>query len=114
MAKKMYVVQSVEHGAYWCGLNHWDDQLRKAQIFHSLKCVDDVYRKFKDMKLKTVEIYMGIVPEHPTNADRIRAMTDKELGEFLGDWAQSLAIWRQDSNGEVLYWLQQPCEEGTV
>lgn len=26
-----------EEGFYWCGLNKWDKQLRKAQLFHSWK-----------------------------------------------------------------------------
>lgn len=43
---------------------------------------------------------------HPpmTNADRIRAMSDKELAEFLIDLAD-------DGNLKIREWLQQPAEE---
>ena len=40
-----------------------------------------------------------------TNADRIRAMTDEELSEFLIDLAN-------DGNLRIRDWLQQPCEGG--
>ena len=39
-----------------------------------------------------------------TNADRIRAMTDEELSEFLIDLAD-------DGNLRIRDWLQQPAEE---
>lgn len=43
---------------------------------------------------------------HPptTNADRIRAMSDEELAEFLIDLAD-------DGNLRIRDWLQQPSEE---
>ena len=43
---------------------------------------------------------------HPpiTNADRIRAMSDEELAEFLIDLAD-------DGNLRIRDWLQQPVEE---
>ena len=39
-----------------------------------------------------------------TNADRIRAMNDEELAEFLIDLAD-------DENLKIREWLQQPAEE---
>ena len=45
-----------------------------------------------------------------TNADRIRAMSDEELAEFLGDWAQRHSAWMCDSQGECLAWLQEPAK----
>ena len=45
-----------------------------------------------------------------TNADRIRAMTDEELADFLNQWGTSTRAWQKDP-GETLYWLQQPAEE---
>lgn len=39
-----------------------------------------------------------------TNADRIRAMNDEELAEFLIDLAD-------DGNSKIMEWLQQPAEE---
>ena len=45
-----------------------------------------------------------------TNADRIRAMSDEELAEFLNQWGTSTRAWQKDP-GETLYWLQIPAEE---
>ena len=39
-----------------------------------------------------------------TNADRIRAMSDEELAEFLIDLADN-------GNLKIMEWLQQPAEE---
>ena len=45
-----------------------------------------------------------------TNADRIRAMSDEELADFLAyTWATSARAWQKDT-GEILHWLQQPAE----
>lgn len=49
-----------------------------------------------------------------TNADRIRAMSDEELAEFLGDWAQRHRAWMCDSQGECLAWLQEPAKMDTI
>ena len=44
------------------------------------------------------------VPTQMTNADRIRAMSDEELAEFLIDLAD-------DGNLKIREWLQQPSGE---
>ena len=45
-----------------------------------------------------------------TNADRIRAMTDEELSDFLAyTWATSARAWQKDT-GETLHWLKQSAE----
>ena len=44
------------------------------------------------------------------NADRIRAMTDEELADFLNQWGTSTRAWQKDP-GETLYWLQQTAGE---
>lgn len=45
-----------------------------------------------------------------TNAQKIRGMSDEELAEFLGDWAQRHSAWMCDSQGECLAWLQEPAK----
>ena len=46
----------------------------------------------------------------PTNADRIRAMSDEELADFLSyTWATSARAWQKDT-GETLHWLKQNAE----
>ena len=45
-----------------------------------------------------------------TNADRIRAMTDEDLADFLAyTWATSARAWQKDT-GETLHWLKQRSE----
>lgn len=47
-----------------------------------------------------------------TNADHIRSMTDEELGQFLGEWAEKHRFWMCDGTGECLGWLKGPYKEG--
>ena len=45
-----------------------------------------------------------------TNAQKIRAMSDEELANFLAyTWATSARAWQKDT-GETLHWLHQPSE----
>lgn len=46
-----------------------------------------------------------------TEADKIRAMSDEELGIFLAEWAEKPWTWKKDGEGECLAWLKQPVEE---
>ena len=48
-------------------------------------------------------INLNAKPNPMTNADRIRAMSDEELAEFLIDLAD-------DGNLRIREWLQQPAE----
>lgn len=49
--------------------------------------------------------------EPPTNADRIRAMSDEELAYFLAySWATSARAWQKDY-GETLSWLHKETED---
>lgn len=47
-----------------------------------------------------------------TNADRIRVMSDEELGIFLAEWADKPWAWKRDGEGECLAWLKEPAKEG--
>ena len=52
----------------------------------------------------------------PTNADRIRAMSDEELANLLTDFSNN-GGWVTEIGREICYkritdWLQQPCEGG--
>lgn len=74
--------------------------------------------------LETLELFRSLAPEPQTNADRIRAMSDEELAEFLSDFkdcAKDCLVGKgvKDCSGicatsETLrMWLQQPEEEDT-
>ena len=85
--------------------------------------------RFIELRLKNVELPMGVVPEKPTNADRIRSMSDEELSEFLTHMnptnCQDCAFshgWRCQPDRDDYSdfekckegrkrWLQQPAEE---
>ena len=127
--KKMYVVFCEDNKKYWCSYNTWSDQLRKATIFHSTKYANEVHKRFKELRLKNVEVRMEVVLEKPTNADRIRSMSDEELAEFLTDINPTSCKDCTFSNGWRCQpdkdnysdfekckegrkrWLQQPAEE---
>ena len=51
---------------------------------------------------------VSITDRKTTNADRIRAMSDDELTDFLNHWADFKA-WKRDP-GATKDWLQQPAE----
>lgn len=64
-------------------------------------------KRFIDLRLKDAELPMGVVPKKPTNADRIRQMSDEEL---------AMCLYEIGYNGWLapegtLEWLQQPAEE---
>ena len=71
-----------------------------------------------DMAIAALMEQEGKDTNVPTNADRIRAMSDKELAEFL--WNFNLADVSTDKLGEfgphmfryrLKEWLQQPAED---
>ena len=73
---------------------------------------------------KTCECACSVTcnPDIITNADRLRAMSDEELAEFISNWSytnackceeQSYADCNLKCEECVLDWLQQPAEEDT-
>ena len=66
--------------------------------------------------LETLELFRGLAPEPQTNADRIRAMSDEELLDFMKKSvanAYMCKIMRTEPMFLTLEWLQQPAEEDT-
>ena len=45
-----YVLRDKNTAEYFCGLNQWDKQLRKAKIYHSVKYTNDVINQFKNKR----------------------------------------------------------------
>ena len=74
------------------------------------KCVEDIAQTVLNYtyKGKTLKEWVDSISEPQTNGDRIRAMTDEELAEYLR--------WHDDlySRYEMdwLDWLKQPAKEG--
>ena len=63
-----------------------------------------ILREALDMAVKALEDVTDKNVGKMTNADRIRAMSDEELAEFLIDIAD-------DGNLRIREWLQQPAGE---
>lgn len=55
--------------------------------------------------------YVDKIITRQTNADRIRAMSDEELGVFLAEWAEKPWAWKRDGEGECLAWLRDPVKK---
>ena len=114
MVKKMFVIQA-EDGMFFCGMRYWDKQLRKAKIYHSLTYAKDVVDAYEECNCKIVEVSLTIVPEAKTNADRIRAMSDEELAQFLN--TRGCPSENHSNCFEMSCkhcwekWLKQPAEE---
>ena len=69
-------------------------------------------KRFKELRLKNVELPMGVVLKKPTNADRIRSMTDEELDCFLHKVTYGMDECPYEYGSEkALEWLQQPAKE---
>ena len=77
-------------------------------------------KRFIELRLKDAELPMGAVPKKPTNADRIRAMTDEELALWIcgvydieeenGKFINGIIIPGYAPH-DIEEWLQQPAEE---
>lgn len=65
--KKMYVVRS-RRGFYWAGYG-WEDQLRKARIFVSLRYAADIVKRFKGDDPVIVEVFL-------TEGDTVTEVSD--------------------------------------
>ena len=51
--------------------------------------------------------------ETPSNADRIRRMSDEELAEFLWDeWMYRIICDKMDTKESMLKWLMKEVEDG--
>ena len=78
-------------------------------------------KRFKELRLKDAELPMGVVPKKPTNADKIRSMTDEELALWIcgvydieeenGKFINGIIIPGYAPH-DIEEWLQQPAEEG--
>lgn len=58
------VILDTENNTYYCGLNTWDKQLRKAKIYHKDKWANDVileYNKKGKSKLTKLAVSIKVV-----------------------------------------------------
>ena len=70
-----------------------------------------IMKRFIELRLKDAELPMGVVPEKPTNADRIRAMNAEQLAEWALFRAPQIGREYSHSLIGLITWLQKPAEE---
>ena len=95
------------------GIVEFPDGIRRVDPA-SIKFVDQEHANLTGLcnalKKKDARTNNGGAIEVPiSNADRIRAMGDEELAEFLNSWADQPWAWKREG-GETICWLQQPAE----
>ena len=70
-------------------------------------------KKFSDDKATSWCVEGPCGDQMPSNADKIRAMSDEELKEFICSNSQcKFCKFERWGRCELLEWLQQPCEGG--
>ena len=96
--------------------------MTREEAIEAIKCnwPDSRYtilREALDMAVKALEDVTDKNVEKMTNADRIRAMTDEELAEFIKHIKVRAAFCKAVKNNDAFEelcsaeWLQQPAEE---
>ena len=79
-----------------------------------------ILREALDMAVKALEDVTDKNVGKMTNADRIRAMSDKELAEFIKHIKVRAAFCKAVKDNDAFEalcsaeWLKQPAEEGTL
>ena len=79
-----------------------------------------ILREALDMAVKALEDVTDKDVGKMTNADRIRAMSDEELVEFIKNIKVRAALCKAVKNNDAFEelcsaeWLKQPVEEGSV
>lgn len=80
------------------------------------RTADNQCEKFSDPVRNTLSWCVGDTPceaRKLSNADRIRAMTDEELAEFLWDeWMDRIICDKMDTKQSMLKWLMKEVEDG--
>lgn len=58
MVDNGYVVKDIVTNEFYSGMNHWDIQLRKAKIYHSIKYADEIRNdpRFSDRNMDIVSV----------------------------------------------------------
>lgn len=82
-------------------------------VIDGYKCGEDMAQAVLNYtyKGKTLKEWADSISEPQTNADRIRAMTDEELAEFLGENDSNFPIG--DHKKKWLEWLKQEASDET-
>ena len=104
------IVVECTTGKPYYSIEWFDTAKQEYYLGYSSYCIDNVLGWLKE--------YFEIVEAPKTNADRIRAMTDEELCEFLGEYkfcdiceeGCDSCTYNGDCDKRLLDWLKQPAE----
>lgn len=82
-----------------------------SKLYPCVYCTEDGYcKKYSDEEVTSWCVQGPCKDEKPSNADRIRAMTDDELAEWLCDIAWWLPMYEGKMH-PILDWLKQEVKE---
>lgn len=90
-----------------------------SRIYPCIYCTDDLHcTKYTDDNYESWCVLGPCQDEKPSNADRIRSMTDEELAELLRDTQCNSCAWQgndcdyaDDCKAEKLEMLKQECDD---
>ena len=78
-----------------------------SKLYPCVYCTEDGYcKKYSDDEVTSWCVQSPCKDEKPSNADRIRSMTDEELAEWLCDIAGWLPMYEGKMH-PILDWLSQ-------
>lgn len=77
-------------------------------------CTEDGYcKKFSDEEVVSWCVQGPCKDEKPSNADRIRAMSDEELAEWISKHDCHTNLYGYDPKDAILDWLKEEIEDDT-
>ena len=78
-----------------------------SRLYPCVYCTEDGYcKKYSDEEVTSWCVQSPCKDEKPSNADRIRAMTDEELADEILRWFNWLNAVEWDDN-RIIGWLKQ-------
>lgn len=83
-----------------------------SRLYPCVYCTEDGYcKKFSDKEVTSWCVQGPCEYEKPSNADRIRAMTDEELSNYI--WQLQNTKERRSTNGWI-DWLKKEVDDADV
>lgn len=81
-----------------------------SRLYPCVYCTEDGYcKKYSDEEVTSWCVQGPCKDERPSNADKIRAMTDEELAEFISGKARTFGE-EYEGYMSALDWLRQEAE----
>lgn len=83
-----------------------------SRIYPCVYCTEDGYcKKFSDEEAVSWCVQGPCKDEKPSNADRIRVMTDEELAEWINKHDCHTNLYGYDPKDAILDWLKQEVDD---